>query len=111
MKKLIIGFSLIAIIFLSPAAELFLGLVGENEQPKNIEVFLLFTIFFTLSAAGLWVWMVLDYKTNKKSINHRALWGWGLFIANWVAAIVYFIVIYFPREKRPPCFTGRSKRG
>lgn len=100
MKKIIIGFSLIAVILLSSAAFPLLGLLEGSEQPKNNGVFLLFAILGTFSAGGLWLWMVLDYKTNKKYLKHRILWGSGLFFANWAAAVIYFLVIYFPREKR-----------
>ena len=50
-----------------------------------------------LSGFILWVWMFTDFF-GRKELRHRALWGWALFLLNLLAAAVYFVAIYFPRE-------------
>jgi len=54
-----------------------------------------------LSAVVLWFWMISNFFANRKRIKHAACWGWSLFFANWVAAIVYFFVMYTPAENKP----------
>ncbi len=54
-----------------------------------------------LSAVILLFWMISNFFANRKRIKHAAYWGWFLFLANWVAAIVYFFVMYTPAERKP----------
>ena len=49
-----------------------------------------------LSGLILWIWMFSDFF-KRKDLRYRVLWGWVLFLANLLAAAIYFIVIYFPR--------------
>ena len=49
-----------------------------------------------LSGFILWIWMFSDFF-KRKDLRYRVLWGWVLFLANLLAAAIYFIVIYFPR--------------
>jgi hypothetical protein len=47
----------------------------------------------------LWGWMLTDFfrsKTESKSVA----WGWFLVLGNWLAALVYFFVIWRPRHAR-----------
>lgn len=46
----------------------------------------------------LWIWMFSDFF-RQNDLRYKVLWGWALFLANLLAAAIYFIVIYFPREK------------
>ncbi len=55
----------------------------------------------SLSAVVLWFWMISNFFANRKKIKHAVCWGWFLFLANWVAAIVYFFVMYTPAENKP----------
>jgi hypothetical protein len=52
-----------------------------------------------LSGFVLWVWMFTDFFA-RKDLRHGALWGWALFLFNLLAAAVYFVAIYFPRERK-----------
>lgn len=99
MRKIIIGFTLIAITLLSTASYPLFELSNEKQEPKNVAVSLLVTCLGTFSAFTLWVWMLLDFRIKKRDIKHATLWCFGLFIMNWAAAAVYFIAIYFPRQK------------
>jgi hypothetical protein len=54
-----------------------------------------------LSVVVLWFWMISNYFANRKRIKHSACWGWFLFLANWVAAIIYFFAMYKPAESKP----------
>jgi len=47
----------------------------------------------------LWVWMFTDFFRHG-GLRHRALWGWALFLFNLLAAAVYFLAVYLPRERK-----------
>lgn len=51
------------------------------------------------SGLVLWIWMFSDFF-KQKDLRYKMLWGWALFLGNLLTAVFYFIVIYFPREKR-----------
>jgi hypothetical protein len=51
-----------------------------------------------LSGVILWIWMFSDFF-RRKEMRHKVLWGWALFLANLLAAAVYFVIIYFPQER------------
>lgn len=53
-----------------------------------------------LSGVVLWFWMISNYFANYKRIKHYECWGWFLFLANGLAAVVYFFAIYVPAEKK-----------
>lgn len=51
------------------------------------------------SVFWLWGWMLTDFfrsKTESKSVA----WGWFLVLGNWIAAVVYFFVVWRPRHAR-----------
>lgn len=52
-----------------------------------------------LSGFILWVWMFTDFF-RRGGLRHRALWGWALFLFSLLAAAVYFLAVYFPRERK-----------
>jgi type VI protein secretion system component VasK len=102
MKKITIGFSLIALMMISFIAGNLFNVSGPQrfeENPKFV-IFFVFTAVATVSAMGLWIWMVIDYFYNRKNMNHKSAWGWGLLLGNWVAGIAYFIAVYSQREKK-----------
>lgn len=51
------------------------------------------------SVFWLWGWMLTDFFRNRTSSKSVA-WGWFLVIGNWLAAVVYFFVVWRPRHAR-----------
>jgi hypothetical protein len=47
----------------------------------------------------LWIWMVIDFIKTRKKIRNGLVWGIALVLGNWIAALFYFIFIYF-RNRR-----------
>ena len=47
----------------------------------------------------LWGWMLTDFFRVKRGSKSVA-WGWFLVLGNWIAAVVYFFVIWRPRHAR-----------
>lgn len=52
-----------------------------------------------VSGIGLWLWMFADYF-RERPLRFSILWGFSLLIFLYIAAVVYFIVIYLRRVKR-----------
>jgi hypothetical protein len=52
-----------------------------------------------LAALWLWGWMLTDYFRNRPS-QHAVAWGWFLVFGNWLAAIIYFAVVWRTRQLR-----------
>lgn len=50
----------------------------------------------SIGAIGIWLWMLTDFFSAGPK-TYRVLWGWSLFIGSYVAAIIYFAIIYVPR--------------
>jgi hypothetical protein len=66
-------------------------------QPTTPEL-----VLFTLgipSVFWLWGWMLTDFFRSKSDRTSVA-WGWFLVLGNWVAALVYFFVVWRPRHAR-----------
>jgi len=60
----------------------------------DLSIFDQFLIMYgVVSGIGLWLWMLKDYFHERPS-RFSVLWGFSLLIFSYVAAIVYFIVIY-----------------
>jgi hypothetical protein len=53
-------------------------------------------IITTIAVFWFWGWMLSDYFRNRP--NHPTLWGWSLFLASFGAALVYFFIIWRPRQ-------------
>jgi len=49
------------------------------------------------SVFWLWGWMLSDFFRSKTERNPVA-WGWFLVLGNWLAAMVYFFVVWRPRH-------------
>jgi hypothetical protein len=49
------------------------------------------------SVFWLWGWMLTDFFRNK---TKSVAWGWFLVLGNWLAAVVYFFVVWRPRHAR-----------
>ena len=49
--------------------------------------------------SALWGWMLTDSFHNKTGSKSVA-WGWFLVLGNWLAAVVYFFVVWRPRHAR-----------
>jgi len=104
--RISIGYTIIAVMLI-PFAVFVHQVTAESAQINGNITFLLFLIVpSTLSAVILWLWMVADYLTNNNKLRHKGLWGWGLFLGNWFASMVYFLTIYVPRIKAE----GRTSR-
>jgi hypothetical protein len=58
-----------------------------------------FVSFGAVSILVFWIWMFSDFF-KRRTMRYKILWGWLLLIANWLAAVVYFVTIYFPQERR-----------
>ncbi len=100
MRKYNIGFALIFVMMLSML--IFFPVISQKISEGKIEVNNLVIFLASLgpiSGLILWMWMIVDYFSNKDRLRHKILWGLVLFIANWIASIIYFLFIYLPREK------------
>lgn len=51
------------------------------------------------SVFWLWGWMLTDFFRSKAGSKSVA-WGWFLLLGNWLAAVVYFFVVWRPRNAR-----------
>jgi hypothetical protein len=51
------------------------------------------------SVLWLWGWMLTDFFRSRSASNSIA-WGWFLVLGSWLAALVYFFVIWRPRHAR-----------
>jgi hypothetical protein len=58
-----------------------------------------FVSFGAVSILVFWIWMFSDFF-KRKTMRYKMLWGWLLLITNWLAAVVYFVTIYFPQERK-----------
>jgi hypothetical protein len=45
------------------------------------------------SVFWLWGWMLTDFFRSKAK-QHSVAWGWFLVLGNWLAAIVYFFIVW-----------------
>jgi hypothetical protein len=95
MKRPKFGYALLLLL----AASFVFAASLQNKSLTTAEI--LPFILGPLSVAILWVWMIANYFANRKKIKHSACWGWFLFLANWVAAIIYFFAMYKPAETKP----------
>ena len=66
-------------------------------QPTSPE-FVLFALGIP-SVFWLWGWMLTDFFRSKNGGTSVA-WGWFLVLGNWLAAVVYFFVVWRPRHAR-----------
>lgn len=48
---------------------------------------------------SFWGWMLADFLRNRTRSKSVA-WGWFLVLGNWLAALVYFFVMWRPRHAR-----------
>lgn len=93
--RLSVGSVLVAILggaylYLSIAKPGISGDLGAGDQ--------IVVVVGVFSGFVLWVWMFSDFF-KRKDLRYKVLWRWALFLANLLAAAIYFIVIYFPRER------------
>jgi hypothetical protein len=93
--KLICGFTLV-ILLIGVYLYLAIAKPGNNGDLGLQDQVVVATGVF--SGFALWIWMFTDFF-RRKDIRHRVLWGWALFLANLLAAAVYFVFIYFPQER------------
>lgn len=47
----------------------------------------------------LWIWMISDFF-KRNNLRRKVLWGWMLILLNWLAAIGYFLLVYFPNKRK-----------
>jgi hypothetical protein len=73
-----------------------LSLESGAELPLGVKAVLATGV---VSGLMLWVWMFSDFFQSK-DIGFRVLWGWLLLFLNMLAAVVYFVYVYAPREYR-----------
>jgi len=55
-------------------------------------------ILGVVGGLGFWLMMLSDFFCNRK-VNHRVIWGFGLFFLSWLAAIIYYFVYFVDRKK------------
>jgi hypothetical protein len=51
------------------------------------------------SGVALWFWMAVNFFRNRRKLKHPFIWGLFFVIANWITAVIYFLVKYIPTEK------------
>jgi hypothetical protein len=88
--KSIIGFALIGLFFLSMLVSYFSDYHHSQADPGPLGFFPVFI---------LWIWMVIDL-IRAKNFLHRTRWGIFLLIFNWIAAIVYFVTVYYRKQNK-----------
>ena len=68
------------------------GAPGLDDQVLPIEQAALGMVL-AITAFSFWITMLIDCLSSDK-MNNRAIWGLSLFFFSWVAAILYFFMIY-----------------
>lgn len=97
MKKIVAGFALIVAVLVAMIVMPLFGVKPGKVDTQGPKMFTL--ILFMGSLFILWVWMLIDLL-KRKDLKNKFLWGIFLIFANWLASIFYFLIIYFPRERR-----------
>jgi len=93
MKKPFLGYLFLFLIF---AAFAYSAII-QKETFSTIEA--LPIIAGAASGMALWIWMVVNFFRNRRKLKHPFIWGLFFIIANWITAIIYFLVKYAPTEK------------
>ena len=52
----------------------------------------------TIAAIVFWIRMFLDFFRRRPE-RHAAAWGWSLVLAGHLAALVYFVLVWRPRNR------------
>ncbi len=93
MKKPAIGYLFLFLIFTAFAYSALI----QKETLTTLEAFPL--IAGAASGVALWFWMAMDCFKNRRNLKHPFVWGFFFLVANWITAILYFLVKYSPAEK------------
>ena len=96
---------LVAIVFLALFAGMVLRfLVFGDAQSHTFAELRLFervlAIGGVVGAFGFWALMLADFFANGTP-KRRVAWGFFLIFFSWLAAIIYFVLHFWPRHKRP----------
>jgi hypothetical protein len=58
-----------------------------------------FATLAIISVFWFWAWMFSDYFRNRPA-THPVAWGWTLFLASFLGALIYFLAVWRPRRAR-----------
>lgn len=101
--KRFLGYLLITLIFLS----LVISKYYEGKNPTTFysfdelpTLYVAGMLIGTASAAILWLWMIGNAFTNN-NLKRRGWWLISLLFFNWVASIIYFLLIYRNSPHKP----------
>jgi len=93
MKKPVLGYLFLFLIFTAFVYSAFI-------QKETISTFEALPIIAgAASGVALWFWMAVNFFRNRRKLKHPFIWGLFFVIANWITAIIYFLVKYIPTEK------------
>jgi hypothetical protein len=98
MKKYQLGL-LLCVIFLSSSILFnpYFVLGRSGAEFDNIKIYV--TAISAISGISLWVLMLSDFF-RRVDINSRVLWGLMFLFFSPITAVIYFLKIYFPQERR-----------
>ena len=93
--QLIVGYLFVVTLVLVPVA----GFIGAFVSWSGQDGFSLpvaakaTVLWILLSAFSLWFWMLADFFGGRR-VKYRVAVGFLLVLASWLAAVVYFVLVY-----------------
>jgi hypothetical protein len=88
--KSILGFALIGVLLFSSFVSYLSNYQYYKATPGPLGV---------LSVFILWIWMVIDFF-RRKGLPHKIRWGISLLVFNWIASIIYFVVVFQQNQNK-----------
>ena len=90
-------FSLLVLFLMMVLYFIFWGVPGVPFRELNV-----FEMFLMVSGVSgiilFWLIMLADFFNND-SLQNRIVWGFCLIFCSWLAAIIYFLKVFLPRNK------------
>jgi hypothetical protein len=72
---------------------------GNRELPEQMPlVYAPFVFVALIGIFSCWGWMLTDFFRNRP-VRRPAAWGWFLVLGNYIGALVYFFLVWRPRER------------
>lgn len=104
MKKINFGKKLLFMILVGFIYFSILNMLGIKSIPADSTALITATFLIgglaPLGGLILWFWVMGDYLDHHKGFKHPSLIFICLIIFNWGAALIYFFVVIYPREKK-----------